>query len=484
MVDADGLGDLRPERRNVPLMRLSGLVSHRIRRTFMTNGNGVSRGDRNRNARLARLRQLVPLDNAIVGIDLADKKQMVVVTDHDSKVLARRTFRCRAWDLGVALDWAADRATAKGFAGVTVSCEPTGHRWRVLGQLAEDRSMPFVCVQPMQTSWARRSEDLTFDKTDDKDAILIARLTAQLRCYVPEPIDETWGRLRHLGARREELVTDAGSQIQQIRDLLECVWPAALDTARQPFRSKTWVAALTVILDRDSGDFDRTRRLGAARFEQAVRREITKRGGQKPSLRILRNLFVALADPAGVLAHRPGALERVQLLLEDWAHTQHKLADTEQRMVAVLDQLELTELVTSITGISAVGAATILAETGDPRRFATARALVKHAGLAPREKLSGTFTGRTKLTGQGRPRLRVAAWRTVWGAQRANPVYGARYRHLTTREHNKLRPTQAQTVIAAAILRHLHAVVTTGQAWNADIATHGTRSKTATELAA
>jgi transposase len=102
-----------------------------------------------------------------------------------------------------------------------------------------------------------------------------------------------------------------------------------------------------------------------------------------------------------------------ELLLEDWAHTQHKLADTEQRMVAVLDKLELTALVTSITGISAVGAATILAETGDPNRFATARALVKHAGLAPREKSSGTFTGRTKLTGQGRPRLRVAAWRTV-----------------------------------------------------------------------
>jgi hypothetical protein len=29
---------------------------------------------------------------------------MVVVTDHDSKVIARRMFRCRAWDLGPALD--------------------------------------------------------------------------------------------------------------------------------------------------------------------------------------------------------------------------------------------------------------------------------------------------------------------------------------------------------------------------------------------
>jgi hypothetical protein len=55
----------------------------------MGNGSGVSRGDRNRNERLARLRGLVPVTNAIVGIDLADAKQMVVVTDHDSKVLAR-----------------------------------------------------------------------------------------------------------------------------------------------------------------------------------------------------------------------------------------------------------------------------------------------------------------------------------------------------------------------------------------------------------
>jgi len=241
-------------------------------------------------------------------------------------------------------------------------------------------------------------------------------------------------------ARREQLIVEAVSQIQQMRDLLECVWPAALDTARQPFRSKTWAAAMTVMLDRDGGDFDRTRRLGPARFEQAVRREISRRGGQKPLLRILRGLFASLADPAGVIAHRAGALERVQLLLEDWQLNQRKLADTEQRMLAVLDDLGLTALVTSITGLSAVGAAAILAEAGDPTRFATARALVKHAGLAPREKPSGTFIGRTKLTGQGRPGLGVAAWRAVWGAQRANPVYAAHYRRLTSREQNKLTP--------------------------------------------
>jgi hypothetical protein len=279
--------------------------------------------------------------------------------------------------------------------------------------------------------------------------------------------------------RREQLVTEAGSQVQQMRDLLECAWPAALDTARQPFRSGTWVAALSVIAGRDHGDLARTRRLGAVRFERAVRREIIRRGGRKPCLRILRAMFAGLSDRAAVIAHRPGALERVALLLEDWQHAQDRIRQTEQRMTAVAGELGLTGLVASITGLSLVGAAAILAETGDPRRFATSRAVVKHAGLAPREKLSGAFTGRTRLTGQGHPALRLAAWRAVWGAQRANPRLR---RPLPAPDHQRpqqAHPTQAQTVIASAILRHLHAVITTGQAWDPAAAAHGTRHPSA-----
>jgi hypothetical protein len=116
----------------------------------------------------------------------------------------------------------------------------------------------------------------------------------------PQADDETWARLRHLRVRREQLIVDAVAQIQQIRALLECVWPAGLDAANYPFRSKTWAAPMTVIVDRDGGDLVRTRRLGIARFERAARREIGNRGGRKPSLRIVRALFTALSDPAGV----------------------------------------------------------------------------------------------------------------------------------------------------------------------------------------
>jgi len=67
--------------------------------------------------------------------------------------------------------------------------------------------------------------------------VLIARLVGDLRCYVPERSDATWVRLRHLGARRERLVTESTAHIQQLRDLLECAWPAVLGAAAKPFES-------------------------------------------------------------------------------------------------------------------------------------------------------------------------------------------------------------------------------------------------------
>jgi hypothetical protein len=148
-----------------------------------------------------------------------------------------------------------------------------------------------------------------------------------------------------------------------------------------------------VVLDRCAGDLGRVRRLGEARFTAAVRRELPRWGTTRPCLRIVRAVFAALADPAGVTAHRPGALERVHLALGDWRDTRARLADVEARMVAVLDDLGLRELVTTIAGLTPVGAAAILAETGDPARFASPRSLVKHAGLCPRDNASGAFHG-------------------------------------------------------------------------------------------
>jgi transposase len=431
----------------------------------------LTRGDRNRNRRLDRLRTLVPRTNAVLGIDLADKKQAAALTDHDSRVLARKQMICRAWQLGPLLDWAAERALAAGYESITVACEATGHRWQVLQQLAAERGLAMVCVQGLQVCRAREREDLTFDKSDPKDAMLIARLTSELHCYEPEHSDETWSRLRQLGARRRGLLTESTACTLQLRDLLECVWPAALEAAAKPLESASWCAALAVALRKaHGGDLAPARQMGLARFTAAVRRELPAWGATRICRRIVTGLFHALDDVVGVISHRHGALERAEFVVDDWRGIRARRDEVETRMLGVLDALRLTELLDSIPGVSVIGAAAVLAETGDPARFTSARALVKHSGLCPRENSSGEHRGRSRLSGRGRPELRAAAWCAAWGAQHGNPVLAARHAHLTGREHNRLRDGQARAACAATLLRWLHAIVTRRVPFDADIA--------------
>ncbi|OHU81872.1 hypothetical protein BKN37_27050 [Mycobacterium talmoniae] len=452
-------------------MSLTGLVSQYTEEDVMVEDSGLSRGDKRRNAKLAALRELVPVDNAVFAIDLADHKQVAVLVDHDSRVLKRQRVKARAWQLGPVLDWAREQARKRGFADATIACEPTGHRWRVLDQLAAERDMTLVCVQPLLVGQARQTEDYTRDKTDDKDAVLIARLVTELHCYVPERPDEAWAELRHLGAYRDQLITTATTCRQQLRDLLECAWPAVLTAAAEPFDSITWCATLAAVLDCYDGHLERPAHRSYKRFEAAIRRELPRWGAkQGPCQRIAYAVYAALTDSAGVIAQRRGALRRARWVLADWHATKTRLAQVQDRMLAIIDELGLTQIAGTIPGVSVLGVASILAETGDPTRFTNPRALAKHAGLCPREDTSGTMTGRSRISRRGRPRLRLAAWRAVWGALSHNPVMAARYQHLTTREHNRLTPGQARAAIAAALLRQIHVITVQRTPWNAAIA--------------
>jgi transposase len=100
----------------------------------------------------------------------------------------------------------------------------------------------------------------------------------------------------------------------------------------------------------------------------------------------------------------------------------------------VLARKSVTVKAHLLGGLSAADAAMILAGTGDMRRFASARTLVKHSGLNPAERTSATMTGKTAISRRGRPGLRTAAWLAVWQGRRHNTVLAARYDHLTGRD--------------------------------------------------
>jgi transposase len=452
------------------------------------NGNGMTRGDRRRNARRERLRGLLPRDGVVIGIDLAEEKQAIAVVDHDLRVVARKTVRVKAYQLGEALDWAAGAARGKGFGPVTVACEPTGSRWLQVQRLCAERGLPLVCIQPLVSHIAREQQDYTTHKTDEADCVMIARLAIELHCYIPEVLDETWAHLRHLGRRRAQLITAATASGNRIRDFLSVAWPVVLETCAEPLLARTWLAALQVVTDRCGGDPATLAAMGEAEFAGLVRAAVPGWGGQKAWAPISRRIFAALADAEGaVVPARRGLLRRCGDELDDLRRTRAQLAVTEADMAAVLGELGLSRL-GDIPGLTAVGAAAILAETGDPARYDSSSSMVKNGGLAPAENASGAFAGQARISRRGRPGLRLAAWRAVWPMLRYNPVLAARYQAMTAdavaaaaggaqrgaRSRQEAAASaaraKARVACAAALLRWIYSLTVHGTSWDPAIA--------------
>ena len=142
-------------------------------------------------------------------------------------------------------------------------------------------------------------------------------------------------------------------------------------------------------------------------------------------------VFDALTDTEGVVAwSRRGLLRRVADELADLQRIRAQLRAAEADMAAALDELGLSRL-GQIPALSAVGAAAILAETGDLHRYDSSSSVVKHAGMSPSDNASGAFLGDAHITRRGRPGLRLAVWRAVWPMLQFNPVMAAKYQALT-----------------------------------------------------
>ncbi len=102
------------------------------------------------------------------------------------------------------------------------------------------------------------------------------------------------------------------------------------------------------------------------------------------------------------------------------------------RTIAASDVLrvDIARLLT-IPGVGIITAATVLAELGDLRRFATGRQLAAFAGLSPRRHESGTSVhGRTRMCKQGNPSVRATLYMSAVTTARMEKGMKATYQHL------------------------------------------------------
>jgi transposase len=251
--------------------------------------------------------------------------------------------------------------------------------------------------------------------------------------------------------------------VLRVRSFLSVAWPSAVTAAAAPFDSVTWLACLQVVTERCGADPARLAALGEEEFLALVTERARAWGASRADKRIARKVLAVLDDPDAVGWSRRGLFRRVADELGDLRRYRAQLRAVEADMAGVLaGELGLARL-GDIPGLTLAGAAVILAEAGDPRRYETSSSLVKHAGLSPADNSSGASEGRSRISRRGRPGLRTAAWRAVWPLLVHNPVMAAKYQALVApaeaaaRSAARARPGSARAAQAQRTVRSARA---------------------------
>ena len=389
----------------------------------------------------------------VVGIDVGAEVHHVAVVDQSEAVVVKPTaFEETAVGYEELFALLA-RAGARGGADLPLATasvppqstlvvmEATGHYWQNLFAALMARGLAVALVNPLRTH-RFAGEELARTKTDRIDCLQIARFGAQKRpaaAYLPEAAVE---ELRELVRLRERLMQEMVARINQLHRLVDLGFP---EFTRHLKDLNTALA--TAILQQYPT---------AQAFRGLSRKRLAKLsydGRHQVGAELAQQLIDAAAISVGS-QHSPGHQHGVRYACEDLEILRKRLKRLDGEVAGTLQQHQVGQLLTTIGGIGETTAAMLIAELGDPARFASAAALTAYVGLCPGHKHSGKHQPKSSaLSPIGNRRLRRALWMpTLSAATQSNPWLMVFYRRLIQRgKPHKVALCAAMRKLLAAI---------------------------------
>lgn len=301
-----------------------------------------------------------------------------------------------------------------------VAMEATGVYWKPVWHILSDSEFTLVLAN------AAHVKNVPGRKTDVNDATWLADLLAHglIRAsFVPETETQD---LRTLLRTRKQLVREKVSHTQRLQKTLEDA-NIKLDSVITDILGKSGRAIIDALIAGES-DPSKLAALADARIRSPQQK--------------LRDAL------CGRVRHHHRFMLRLHLQQIDALDA--AIAEIDREVDANLTPFRTgVELLTSIPGVSALGAQVIMSEIGtDMSRFPTAGHLISWAGLCPRNDESAGKRRSNRLR-KGAPWLKTTLVQCAWAASRKKASYTqAQFHRLRARRGAK----KAVCAVAASIL--------------------------------
>jgi transposase len=376
----------------------------------------------------ARRSRVVKPDVLVVGIDVAKRRHVAVCRRPDGFKEKPFAFTNQRSGFEKLVSNSEGSRRRNGCSTLLFALEATGHYGHALRQFLADEGYGLVGINPAHTKWAKEMEDNSPEKSDPKDAGLIADLAAQGRQRLVAERTRLTNRYHGLV---DLVLPEVAGIVRDVacRTMLRMFrkWPTAADIARAEdavFEDHLWRWS--------RGHIERTR---IAEIHRVARDSVGLRDGLKAAKLEMRQLLAGLERVAGDLAEVEGAQEEALL------------------------RVPYARLLLSVPGLGPVSVSIILGETGDLRSYTSAEALIKLAGFNLYRIASGAFKGKTRISKRGRPLLRHQLYLAALRSGRRGGALEV--------FHDRLRERKTGPQVAVAgcrkLLRLLFALVRDGQ---------------------
>ena len=341
-----------------------------------------------------------------LGIDIGKNTHVASLIDSRKKVLFK------AFSFSNSIDGAESLiCKLEPFKNqLEIGMEATGHYWLSLYSYLSEKNFTVRVINPIQTDGWRQGIEIRKRKTDIIDSLLIADLLRYGDFVETSLSNEDYLSLRNLSRFRSYLISSIGDLKRKTIALLDQVFPEYASSFSNIFA--------------------------------------------KTSKEILAN-FSSPSDFEDINS------EDLQSFLDNvtmkkFAAIQNQVLNVEKEIKSLLEKLNSP--ITTIPGIGAVNAATILGEIGDIKRFSNPSKLVAYAGLDSTVSQSSNFESTSNhMTKRGSPYLRRALFQSALRAEFCDPVFSDYYQKKITEGKHHLVATNA---VARKLVHTIFAVLT------------------------
>jgi len=403
---------------------------------------------------------LVGTDVLVVGIDVASYKFNWRAFEKDGTEVTTKALENPMTREGIdnALEAMYELAVLYDKKRIIAAIEPTSHYWFNLYRELTDNGVTVIMVNPFAVNRSKEIDDNLWEKSDEKDPSVIAKLARDGAFSVPYLPEKDYAELRGWASLRERAVEAHTTAMNRLHRWLSIHFPE-FESIYTDLGNSTMAFE---ILGRGLLPADLVK-LGEEGI-LAIFKENKARGRRNEKA---KQIFEAAKVSIGSREGAAAAAQEIKDLVADLRTQSARIAEYEEKMTEVCKKIyPHFSTVVEIGGISARTLASFLADTGDLSRFDSADELVKLSGLAPAVCKSGKYKGIPKISKRGRKRMRSALFIMAEKVVIYDIGFQAIYEYLKNREDNPLKYKQAMMNISTKLIRLIRHLLTTGEAYD------------------